>query len=241
MSSAASVYATLLPMFRELECKLHPWWWPKGGGRRLDDWGLAAEDVAEAGYDPQAIFDSLRIGPQPGYVPDMDYPGFPGAVAARPDERGLVWILSSRPSNSSFPNRSGTTTRLYNILRQAEFMDRAHITDFIKFRGPGPDSRADDKLDFKLKDGRTLREVSLDCLRSEWQLLPPCVVLVAGGKAQTWLSEWLKVLSSKNLSERRFLDDLRSKMRPVTSWMASIPQSVIAADWKLKVQPNADK
>lgn len=240
MTSAGQAYVELLlPGFRELDSKLHPWWWPMGGGRSLEDWGLFAKDLEKAGYDPQGVFSSLRIGPVPGYVPDLAYSSFLGGVGAHADEGGFVWVLSSRPSNSSFPNRGNSTSKLYNVLLQAGLMARAHVTDFIKFRGPGPDSLAGKGLDIKLRDGRTLEEISFDCLVREWQLLPPCVILVAGGKVQSWVSRRLHVLSSKSdLSEgeRRFLNDFRDKLRPVTSWMAYVDQSRIVAEWKLTVQ-----
>lgn len=31
----------LLPFFASLDPSRHPWWWPKDGGRALEDWGLA--------------------------------------------------------------------------------------------------------------------------------------------------------------------------------------------------------
>jgi hypothetical protein len=151
-----------------------------------------------------------------------------------PTQSQLVWVLSTRPSGDGFPNSGGTTTRLYNVLRSAGLLDRVHVTDYVKFRGPGPDSRADHGVDETIViDGiqRTLRDVSLRCLEAEWTMAPPAIVLVAGRKAQSWINRQLDgTIASRSAA---FVEPLRAAMIPVTSWMAYVPG--IAAQWRSKL------
>lgn len=227
MASAADVYAEiLLPYFRHLEPSIHPWWWPKEGGRDLGDWGLTDDRIVEAGCDAKAVFKSLSQGPKGAGRLALNYSGSPGGIAARADDDGLfVWMLSIRPSDESFPSpNGGSATKLYVVLKSAGLLERAHLTTIIKFCGAGPGSLAEEGLRYELPDGRTILEVSLACLMREYRLLPPRVVLVAGRAAQDWLR--------RQRTANDLLGDLWGKMKPVPSWLASnMDQATIVREW----------
>lgn len=226
MASAADVYAEiLLPHFRHLEPSLHPWWWPKEGGRDLGDWGLTADRIAEAGCDAKAVFKSLSQGPKGASRPALDYSGFSGGIAARAEhDNSFVWVLSIRPSDEPFPNPAGgSATKLRDVLKGTGLFERAHMTNVIKFRGAGPSSLAEEGLAHELPGRKTVLEASLACLFKEYALLPPRVVLVAGKAAQDWLN--------RHHTANDLLNDLWAKMKPVPSWLASVDQVTIVSEW----------
>lgn len=235
-SPYAAIYARqLLPIFGLLDPSRHPWWWPKNGGKSLDDWGLTIQDVLAVRLEANSILRSLRSGPQHKTPPTKAYDGFPGSVVLTKPEK-LIWVLSSRPSSDGFPNSGGTTTRLYNVLAATGILDCVHVTDFVKFRGPGPDQKADAGVDDSVVvDGasRTLRELSLRCLEAEWQTAPPRAVLVAGAKAQAWIINQIGQVPMSGAKE--FLRAIGEVIVPVTSWMAMAPN--IAAEWRVKLFP----
>lgn len=232
----SAVYAKhLLPLFASVEPARHPWWWPKDGGKTLADWGLTEQQVLEAGSNPDAVLRSLRLGPSGKSPPSRDYADFPGSVVLNNSD-DLVWILSSRPSSDSFPNSGPTTTKLYRVLKEAGLLDRAHITDFIKIHGPGPDALAGRDFAELLvagESGTSVREVSLRCLDAEWDVAPPRTVLVAGGITFRWIRDQLSRPGST--AESTLLRNLGVAMKPVTSWMAMKRDTtieVIADEWR---------
>lgn len=152
-----------------------------------------------------------------------------------PDE--LVWVLSSRPSGDSFPNSGATTTKLYRVLERAGLLFCVHVTDFVKFRGPGPDAMADADIDKPITGAEgttTLREVSLSCLEAEWAVAPPRTVLVAGNRAQGWIREQAALSASRGFS--KFLKELAATTVPVISWMAwGVTTEDIATAWSRSI------
>ncbi len=219
----------LLSFFASLDPSCHPWWWPRNGGRTLEDWGLTAEAVLEAECKPDLVLGSLRLGPQGKNPPSSTYAGFPGSIVLQ-NLDALIWVLSSRPSRDPFPN-GATTTNLYRVLQRMNVLSRVHVADFVKFRGPGPDSKADVGLDDPIAGiDTTLRQVSLDCLKEEWEVAPPTVVLVSGFKTQKWVKAQMELSSSSRFAP--FLKEIYAAMVPVKSWMAhGVKMDEIVDEW----------
>ena len=90
---------------------------------------------------------------------------------------GAVVVVSTRPSEGSFP--SGSCTRLYNTL-MAVGITEAHISDIVKFRGPN-DERA---------VNWPMWEMSFDCIVAEFDAVGPSAVLIVP-EARKWVTAWL--------------------------------------------------
>ncbi len=221
----------LVPWFHQLDEAMHPWWWPRGSGDDIEDWGLSETDLLR----------SLKFGPNGAVPAGSQYPRFPGSVCAEPtsDVRHTVFILSSRPSRKAFPNLNGSTTWLYEVLVRANLLAGAHVTDLVKFRGPGPDASADEGIDKPTDAGLTLRQGSFLCFMEEFNYLRPCTVVLAGGKVQKWITH--RVGLGLSDGERQFIEQMRLRAVSVTSWMATTkdgkPYSKddIAREWREKI------
>jgi hypothetical protein len=141
-----------------------PWWWPLDPATDLRHWGLSADDK-----DVAAKFASLCPS-----KPNRAYPGFLGSLGATP---GCVFIIGERPSfGKHYAHYVGALQRRLILLRrlpelvhllnghQPEF----HVTDLIKFRGQGFNDSLSERM----------IAISLNCLRAEYELLKPKIVLL---------------------------------------------------------------
>lgn len=176
-----------------------PWWWPLEEGRSHGDWGLPEGDNR---------LHSLR-GPSPAR--SSRYPSFCGSIGA---ESGAVMLISTRPSQGSYP--SGSCTQLYNLLTDMEIQGCTHVTDLYKVRGPGPDS---------IKDRATTIDVwklSLDCLKLELEALRPRAILLVP-EARKWVSAWTNGGFGRwrwDLSDAQYrtLEEINQRAEEVLFW-----------------------
>lgn len=153
------------PLRRELRnptAPFDPWWWPIGSGHGIAEWGLAPED--------SGLLPRLR-GSKPT---NSSYAGFSGSLGA---ERGAAVLVSTRPSEGSFP--SASCTRLHSSLVAAGIAG-AHVTDMMKFRGPNDERAASWEM----------WQVSFDCLLAEFDAIEPSVVVIVP-EAKKWVTAWL--------------------------------------------------
>ena len=222
----------LLGYFDPRRPDLDPWWWPRNDGSDAEDWGLHSNVNASSRL--RSVLKSLRAGPgggQPGSR--ADYTGFLGSVG--PHRADCFWILSSRPSSAPYPNPKGSTTKLVKLLQASDLLGQAYVTDFIKFRGAGPDAQAlrgvDKKAGGASSPTETLWRVSLKCLVAEWKGHPGKRILIAGGKAGEF---WAKA-SEEAIAEGGDVEETIRAMsplvRPVPSWMARQSRRNIKEDW----------
>jgi hypothetical protein len=218
-NTLGSLYvSTLAPWFGRArsdgahEPLLDPWWWPRHAGATRADWGPDG-DVAPH------MLRSLQGRDPSGSGANARYLGFRGSVGD--PARCTRWILSSRPSCGVFP--SHTTTKLVKVLHQLGWLEDTHVCDVIKFRGPGPDARADEGLTDEHWN------LSLTLLANEFELTQPEVVLVAGRKTQAWVDR--VIAQRKDGPHGAFLAALEPRIRRVTSWMAYVPPSQIVSAW----------
>ncbi len=190
---------------------LEPWWWPAGDGRTLTSWGLP--------QDRHYLLQSLRGGSSLT-APNLLYKGFCGSVGV-PKGSCDRWVFSSRPSSGRYPSR--TTSGLAKLLTRLQWSETTHVCDAFKFRGLGPDRQADE-----LTTHQTWR-TSIELLEAEYLLTRPKVILVAGRKAQEWMHVQLPRYAS---SQGVFINELRSRAEHVISWMAHVPATTVAEDWR---------
>ncbi len=209
------VDAIVKPLLDNFDVEPHPWWWPLGTGATTSDWGLGAEH--------RTAFDSLTRGTGSAATSGTtrDYKGFLGSLGST-RESCRIWVLTSRPSSNVFP--AMVTTRLVNLLRENGWLGQTHVTDVIKFRGPGPDSQADTGLT------DNLWELSLNALSREFAETEPEVVLVAGGKTRDWVNAELTPRCGRFPELVRLLE----RQVHVRSWIRA-PRS-IAGDWREAVK-----
>ncbi len=131
------------------------------------------------------------------------YPGFNGSLGARCGSR---WVVSTRPSSGAFP--SSSCTALYKLLSnidpQSSFLSQVHVTDLMKFRGPGPDGKKNEGLTLDMW------RISVECLRSEWAVLQPSQILLTK-QAAAWVGDLIADRFWKQLAadQQSFLRDLR--------------------------------
>jgi hypothetical protein len=169
--------------------------------------------------------------------------GFPGTLAA---QAGCCIVLSTRPSLGGFP--SSNTNLFYDVLAAVwpggRFLQRVHVTDLSKFRGPTKDSNFEGMT-------KEMWQKSIRCLRREFELLKPKATLIVPG-AERFLESRLPYListvesaSATNTSERaeiardkEFLRLLQERhcMEQVPYWAPSNPkggyeQEEIASIW----------
>jgi hypothetical protein len=223
---AARVTTPLLPYFERMPRELHPWWWPMGAGRTLEDWGLDPAVLERRGLDGEAILESLRRRDDEER-PDLD--GFLGSVGARPEDCHVV-VLSVRPSQEGYPD--GGPTKLVHRLSEAGLLANTHTTNLVKFRGP---SRAE-LLDIEGVDDLLARRavrLSLDLVAEEIAYLDPDVLLVAGEGTREALKVLLDPSTPASHRLRAALDGL--VRMDVPSWMASIESTVVAEAWRTAV------
>jgi hypothetical protein len=195
-----------------------PWWWPAHTAGMRYDWGV------EAG-------ESERLQLRGRRPTRSDYPGFCGSVASK---GGGVFVISTRPSSGSFPSPSGTI--LYKILKASDILPDAHITDLVKFRGPGPDTSRDRGL------GLPEWRASLDCLVREVAVLRPRRFLVVPG-AWEWVKGWVERREFGRWGNglapehRDLLARLREEGRVVPFWNSRKLWSEVVADWRAGYLP----
>lgn len=169
------VDAIVKPLLGTFETHPNPWWWPMGDGATKAQWGL---DFRHA-----APFKSLTCGNALETARSRaDYSGFLGSLGST-RESCRLWVMSARPSSNAYPG--AVSTNLLNVLRKNGWLERTHVTNVIKFRGPGPDQQADQGLN------EQLWSLSLTALMSEFAETDPDLVLVAGNKAQQWVRDVL--------------------------------------------------
>ncbi len=180
----------LLAVFDKFEWQ--PWWWPTESGSTFADWGLEAHESKR--------YHALR-GTNPSR---SSYPGFNGSLGAR---CGSHWVVSTRPSSGAFPSPSCTALYrlLSNIGPEEPFLPRVHVTDLVKFRGPGSDA--------KKNEGVTLDmwRISIECLQCEWAVLQPSQIVLTK-QAAAWFDDPVaaRLLSHLQANQQIFLRHLRS-------------------------------
>jgi len=92
--------------------------------------------------------------------------------------RPLV-VVGDQPSTSSWPESHPSRRLLYDTLIELEVPD-AHLTDVIKRRGKGSESRKTLPADFR---------VHIDLLRREIEIIQPSRIVALGSSAEQLLLE----------------------------------------------------
>lgn len=174
------LYEHLMPYFAKVSTARpatseDPWWWPRGAPVNWAAWGFKVEP-------PPGVTTSLFNG-EPDSAAANRLKQFPGSVSA---SKGASILICTRPSMSQWPpSRSAATILMNQLLRvypDSELDRGVHVTDFIKFRGAGGDSKALEGL----TGGHY--EDSLRCLIAELEYLQPAHILITLNAA-SWLQK----------------------------------------------------
>ena len=166
-----AAHKPLLDYFGNSDVAFNPWWWPMNSGSSSADFGLGP-DVRET------VFESLRPGkgsPLPGFQ------GVRGSIGAEP---GCAMIITTRPSTGTYPSKGNEVLRRVVNPHGREPGPNIHVTDLVKFRGAGGDSKFDRGLNLQAW------MASLDCLEAELDALRPTLILVSKG-ALAAVTDWL--------------------------------------------------
>jgi hypothetical protein len=181
----------LLPHFNAHARPNHPWWWPCGPGDELGHWGLAEQQVVDAGLSVDALLDSLQHGTRPAReMVVCDFHGFKGSVAPLDAVGTRRWVLAIRPSRSRL--QQWGPRWLHELLQHFEILANTRVTDVLKFRGAAPAGTA------WAQATEEMRRVSARLLAEQFLTDDPEQVLISGRATLTALKRILKQELNEN-------------------------------------------
>ncbi len=138
----------LLPLFKLRRPECDPWWWPIGIGAKTQDWFgpiQQSEMTSATGLSLDDLTSSLKRSG--GTKSPHLYAAFRGFWGHATVEGRIVAVVSHRPSLASYPQ--GPVTTMMRVMNGAGYHG-AHMTDFIKRRGP--------QGSMELPDGESLKD-----------------------------------------------------------------------------------